>query len=73
LRTWQHLKAYHSIQAWFPFIFGCSKFWYIHCKTMFTCFFCTEFTLGPTAHVTLVMVMFQSQCWKCKYDMNSKS
>jgi hypothetical protein len=25
LRTWQHLKAYHSIQAWFPFVFGCSK------------------------------------------------
>ncbi len=36
-------------------------------------FFGTRFTLGPTAHVTLVMVMFQSQCWKCKYDMNSKS
>jgi hypothetical protein len=23
LRTWEHLNAYHSIQAWFPFIFGC--------------------------------------------------
>jgi hypothetical protein len=26
--SWEHaniLKAYHSIQAWFPFIFGCSK------------------------------------------------
>jgi hypothetical protein len=25
LRMWYHLKAYHSIQEWFLFIFGCSK------------------------------------------------
>jgi hypothetical protein len=25
LRTWSNLKACHSIPAWFPFIFGCSK------------------------------------------------
>ncbi len=46
LRTWQHLKAYQSIQAWFPFVFGCSKNRYIHCKTMFACWvslFCNEF------------------------------
>jgi hypothetical protein len=57
LRTWQHLKAYHSIQAWFPFIFGCSKNWHIHCKTMFTCWvslFCKGFTLGRMAQATLV-------------------
>jgi hypothetical protein len=45
--TW---KLTISIQAWFPFIFGCSKNWYIHCKTMFTCWvslFCNGFTLGP--------------------------
>ncbi len=57
LRMWYHLKAYHSIQAWFPFIFGCPKNRHIHCKTMFTCWvslFCDGFTLGPTAQVTLV-------------------
>jgi hypothetical protein len=51
------LKAYHSIQAWFPFIFDCSKNGYRHCKTIFTCWvslFCNGFTLGPTAHATLV-------------------
>jgi hypothetical protein len=37
LRTWYHLKAYHSIQAWFPFIFGCSKNRDMHCETIFTC------------------------------------
>jgi hypothetical protein len=45
------------IQAWFPFIFSCSKNQYIHYKTMFTCWvslFCNEFTLGPTAQATLV-------------------
>ncbi len=59
LRMWYHLKAYHSIQAWFPFIFGCWKNRYIHCKTMFTCWvslFCNGFTLGPTAQVTLVYI-----------------
>jgi len=33
------------------------KNWYIHCKTMFTCWvslFCNGFTLGPTAKATLV-------------------
>jgi len=57
------LKAYHSIQAWFPFIFGCSKNPYIHYKTMFTCWvslFCNEFTLGPGA--TLVHIMYP--CWE---------
>jgi hypothetical protein len=56
--TW---KAYHSIQAWFPFILGCSKNWSVHCKTMFTCWvfvFCNGFTLGPTAHATLVNIKF---------------
>jgi len=51
------LKAYHSIQRWFPFIFGCSKNRYIHCKTLFTCWvsqFCNGFTLGATAQATLV-------------------
>jgi hypothetical protein len=51
------LKTYHSIQAWFPFIFGCSKNRYIHCKTMFTCWvsvLCNGFTLGPMAQATLV-------------------
>jgi hypothetical protein len=59
LRMWYHLKAYHSIQAWFPFIFGCSKNWHIHCRTMFTCWvslFCNGFTLGPMAEVTLVYI-----------------
>jgi hypothetical protein len=59
LRMWSHLKAYHSIQARFPFIFGCSKNWYIHCKTMFTCWdslFCNGFTLGPTAPATLIIL-----------------
>jgi hypothetical protein len=37
LKTWSHLKAYHSMQTWFPCIFCCLKNWYIHCKTMFTC------------------------------------
>jgi hypothetical protein len=34
--------------AGFPFLFGCSKNLYIHCKTMFTCWvslFCNGFTL----------------------------
>jgi hypothetical protein len=50
-------QVYHSIQAWFPFIFGCSKNGYRHCKTMFTCWvslFCNGFTLGPMAQATLV-------------------
>jgi hypothetical protein len=57
--TWRLLKAYHSIQAWFPFIFGCSKNQYIHCKTKFTCWvsrFCNGFTLGTRAQATLVEV-----------------
>ncbi len=60
-----YLKAYHSIQAWFPFRFGCSKNPYIHCKTMFTCWvslFCNGFTLGPTAQATLVHIMYP--CWE---------
>jgi hypothetical protein len=59
LRTEQHLKAYHSIQAWFPFIFGCSKNRYIHYNTMSTCWvplFCNGFTLGPRAQATLVQI-----------------
>jgi hypothetical protein len=50
-------EGVHSIQAWFPFIFGCSKNQYIHCKTMFTCWisiFCNGFTLGPMTQATLV-------------------
>jgi hypothetical protein len=61
LRTWYHLKAYHLIQAWFPFIFGCSKYGYIHCKTMFTCWvslFCNRFTLWLTAQATLIYINF---------------
>jgi hypothetical protein len=57
-RKWSHLKAYHSIQAWFPFIFGCSENRYIHCKTMFTCWvslFCNGFTLWPTPQATLLI------------------
>jgi hypothetical protein len=57
LRKWSKLKGYHSIQAWFHFMFGYSKHRHIHCKTMFTCWvslFCNEFTLGPTAHATLL-------------------
>jgi hypothetical protein len=56
-----HLKAYHAMQAWFPFIFGCSKTRHIHCTTMFTCWvslFCNGFTLGPTAHATLMKNKF---------------
>jgi hypothetical protein len=52
------LTTYHSIQAWFPFIFGCSKNLYIHGKTMFTCWvslFFNRFTLGPTTQTTLVL------------------
>jgi len=59
LRMWYPLKAYHSIQAWFPFISGCSKNWYIHCNTTVTCWvslFCNGFTLGPTTQVTLVYI-----------------
>jgi hypothetical protein len=59
------LKAYDSIQAWFPFIFGCSKNPYIHYKTMFTCWvslFCNGFTLGPMAQATLVHIMYP--CWE---------
>jgi len=43
----------------FPFIFGCSKNQYIHCKTMFTCWvslFCNGFTLGPMTHDTLFLM-----------------
>ncbi len=51
-------ESYHSIQAWFPFKFGCSKKnQYTHCKTMFTCWvslFCNGFTLGPMAQATPV-------------------
>jgi hypothetical protein len=60
LRTWSNLKAYHSIRAWFPFILGCSKNWYIHCKIMFTCWvslFCTGFTLGAMTQATLVVYL----------------
>ncbi len=66
------LKAYHSIQARFPFIFGCSKNPYRHCKTMFTCWvslFCNGFTLEATAQVTLVLMnrdgssSYQFQAW----------
>ncbi len=49
------------MQAWFPFIFGCSKNRYIHCKTMFTCWvslFCNGFTLGPRAQATLMKNKF---------------
>ncbi len=53
-------EAYHSIQAWFPFIFGCSKNWYLHCKTMFTCWV-SVFCNGPTAQATLVCTIFK--CW----------
>jgi hypothetical protein len=41
----------------FPFIFGCSKHRYIHCKTMFTCWvslFCDGFTLGSTGHIVYI-------------------
>ncbi len=38
---WEHGNTsrltIHSVQARFPFIFGCSKNRIIHCKTMFTC------------------------------------
>jgi hypothetical protein len=60
------LKAYHSIQAWFPFIFGCSKNWYIHCKTMFMCWvflFCDGFTLGPMAHSTHIYLWRKVVCF----------
>ncbi len=53
------MEAYHSIQAWFPFIFGCLKSWYIQWKTMFTCWgplFCNGFTLGLTTQATLVIL-----------------
>jgi len=65
LKTWAHLKAYHSMQTLFPFIFGCSKNWYIHCKTMFTCrvsLYCNGFTLGPTAQATLVYLWNKVVC-----------
>ncbi len=68
LRTWSKLKAYHSIQAWFLFIFHCSKNWSIHFKTMYTCsvsLFCNGFTLGPTAHATLVYVWRKVVCLYC--------
>jgi hypothetical protein len=57
LRTLEGLPFNCTIQAWFPFIFGCSKIGYTHCKTMFTCWvslFCKRFTLGPMAQATLV-------------------
>jgi hypothetical protein len=66
--TWSNLKAYHSIQAWFPFIFYYSKNRYIHCKTMFTCsvsLICNGFTLGSTAHATLVYVRRKVVCLYC--------
>jgi hypothetical protein len=73
LRTWYHLKAYHSIQAWFPFIFGCSKNRYIHCKTMFMCWvslFCNGFTLEPMAQATLVYLWREVVCLFCTYEIH---
>jgi hypothetical protein len=58
--SWGHGNTWRltiQFKAWFPFIFGCSKNRYIHCKTMFTCWvslFCNGFTLGPTSQTTLV-------------------
>jgi hypothetical protein len=61
LRTWYHMKAYHLIQACFPFIFGCSKYRYIHCKSMLTCWvslFHNGFTLRLTPQATLIYIKF---------------
>ncbi len=66
------MKPYHSIQAWFLCIFGCSKNRYIHCKTLFTCWvslFCNGFTLGPRAQATPV-VMIGNAPWGSQ-KMNS--
>jgi len=62
LGTWYHMKAYHLIQACFPFIFGCSKYRYIHCKSMLTYWvslFRNGFTLQLTAQATLIYIFFK--------------
>jgi hypothetical protein len=74
LRTGKPLQAYHSIQAWFLFIFGCSKNRYIHCKTMFTCWvslFCNRFTLEPTTQATLVYLWRKVVCLFCTYETHA--
>ncbi len=58
------MKAYHLIQTWFPFIFGCSKNWYIHCKTMFT--------LGPMAQATLILIMWQVLSIFTRFNCHTK-
>ncbi len=55
--TRSHLKVYHPIQLWFPFIFNSSKIDYVPWKTISYVeffLFCHGFTLGPKAQTTLV-------------------